>query len=451
VGTAAPYNFNGLVRHYFLRTGANVADIQVNLVAKGDRKSWSHDIAKRLRPGLKEIGDRYGARIKMAEIPPGPPVLSTLVAEVYGPETNRQIEIAREIRNIFERTPGVVDLDWFVEDDQKKLIFEADSTKAAENGVSSENLAQSMQIALSGTVAGLVHLEKEKEPVEIFLRMPMEERANPSTLRSLNVPSQGGGQVPLAELVNVRESVGEKTIYHKNLKNVTYVVGDVAGTEESPVYAILKMKEAIKNLKLPEGYELRQYDAVQPWLENTYAMKWDGEWQVTIEVFRDMGIAFAAVMVIMYILVVAWFKNFLTPIVIMAPIPLPLVGILPGHWIFGSFFTAPSMIGFIALAGIIVRNSILLVDFAEQEVRKGKDLKHALLTAGAVRFRPIALTAAAVVLGSFVMVFDPMFQGLAIAMMFGAVAATGLTLVVIPLLYYEFFRNKKSQSGCNPG
>jgi len=451
VGTAAPYNFNGLVRHYFLRTGANVADIQVNLVAKGDRKSWSHDIAKRLRPGLKEIGDRYGAQIKMAEIPPGPPVLSTLVAEVYGPETRRQIEIAREIRNIFERTPGVVDLDWFVEDDQKKLIFEADSTKAAENGVSSETLAQSMQIALSGTVAGLVHLEKEKEPVEIFLRMPMEERANPSTLRSLNVPSQGGGQVPLAELVNVRESVGEKTIYHKNLKNVTYVVGDVAGTEESPVYAILKMKEAIKNLKLPEGYELRQYDAVQPWLENTYAMKWDGEWQVTIEVFRDMGIAFAAVMVIMYILVVAWFKNFLTPIVIMAPIPLTLVGILPGHWIFGSFFTAPSMIGFIALAGIIVRNSILLVDFAEQEVRKGKDLKHALLTAGAVRFRPIALTAAAVVLGSFVMVFDPMFQGLAIAMMFGAVAATGLTLVVIPLLYYEFFRNKKSQSGCNPG
>ncbi len=444
VGTAAPFNFNGLVRHYFLRAGANVADIQVNFVAKGDRKAQSHDIAKRLRPGLKEIGDRFGARVKVAEIPPGPPVLSTLVAEVYGPETKRQIEIARQIRDIFEQTPGVVDVDWYVEGDQKKLTFEANRTKAAENGVSTEALSQSMRIALSGAVAGLVHLEKEKEPVEIFLRMPMEDRAYPSTLRSLNVPSKLGSQVPLAELVSVREGVGEKTIYHKNLKNVTYVIGDVAGTEESPIYAILKMKDAVRNLKLPEGYELKQYDAVQPWLEETYSMKWDGEWHITIEVFRDLGIAFAAVLVIIYILVVAWFKNFITPIVIMAPIPLTLVGILPGHWIFGAFFTATSMIGFIALSGIIVRNSILLVDFAEQEWREGKDLKHALLTAGAVRFRPIVLTAAAVVVGSFVMIFDPIFQGLAIAMMFGAVAATGLTLVVIPLLYYEFFRNKKS-------
>jgi multidrug efflux pump subunit AcrB len=444
VGTAAPFNFNGLVRHYFLRAGANVADIQVNFVAKGDRKDQSHDIAKRIRPGLKEIGDRYGARIKVAEIPPGPPVLSTLVAEVYGPDTTRQIEIARQIRDIFEQTPGVVDVDWYVEADQKKLIFEANRTKAAESGVSTEALSQSMRIALSGAVAGLVHLEKEKEPVDIFLRMPLEDRAYPSTLRSLNVPSRTGGQVPLAELVSVREGVGEKTIYHKNLKNVTYVIGDVAGTEESPVYVIMKMKDAVKNLKLPEGYELKQYDAVQPWLEDTYSMKWDGEWHITIEVFRDLGIAFAAVLVIIYILVVAWFKNFITPIVIMVPIPLTLVGILPGHWIFGAFFTATSMIGFIALSGIIVRNSILLVDFAEQEWREGKDLRHALLTAGAVRFRPIVLTAAAVVVGSFVMIFDPIFQGLAIAMMFGAVAATGLTLVVIPLLYYEFFRNKKS-------
>jgi len=443
VGTAAPFNFNGLVRHYFLRAGANVADIQVNFVAKGDRKDQSHDIAKRLRPGLKEIGDRYGARIKVAEIPPGPPVLSTLVAEVYGPDTTRQIEIARQIRDIFEKTPGVVDVDWYVEADQKKLIFEANRTKAAENGVSTEALAQSMRIALSGAVAGLVHLEKEKEPVEIFLRMPLEDRADPSSLKSLNVPSRLGSRVPLAELVSVREGAGEKTIYHKNLKNVTYVIGDVAGTEESPVYAILKMKDAVKSLKLPEGYELKQYDAVQPWLEDTYSMKWDGEWHITIEVFRDLGVAFAAVLVIIYILVVAWFRNFITPIIIMAPIPLTLVGILPGHWVFGAFFTATSMIGFIALSGIIVRNSILLVDFAEQEWREGKDLRQALLAAGAVRFRPIVLTAAAVVVGSFVMIFDPIFQGLAIAMMFGAVAATGLTLVVIPLLYYEFFRNKK--------
>jgi len=443
VGTAAPFNFNGLVRHYFLRAGANVADIQVNFVAKGDRKAQSHDIAKRLRPGLKEIGDRYGARIKVAEIPPGPPVLSTLVAEVYGPDTTRQIEIARRILDIFERTPGVVDVDWYVESDQKKLILEPNRTKAAESGVTAEALAQSMRIALTGTAAGLVHLEKEKEPVEIFLRMSLEDRATPSSLKSLNVPSRTGSQVPLAELVSVREGTGEKTIYHKNLKNVTYVIGDVAGSEESPVYAILKMKDAVRNLDLPEGYELKQYDAVQPWLEDTYSMKWDGEWHITIEVFRDLGIAFAAVLVIIYILVVAWFRNFVTPLVIMAPIPLTLVGILPGHWVFGAFFTATSMIGFIALSGIIVRNSILLVDFAEQEWREGKDLRHALLTAGAVRFRPIVLTAAAVVVGSFVMIFDPIFQGLAIAMMFGAVAATGLTLVAIPLLYYEFFKNRK--------
>jgi len=442
VGTAAPFNFNGLVRHYFLRSGPNVADIQVNFVAKGDRKAQSHDIAKRLRPGLKAIGDRYGARIKVAEIPPGPPVLSTLVAEIYGPDANRRIEIARQIRDIFEKTPGVVDVDWYIEADQQKLLFEANRTKAAESGISIEALSQSMRIALSGAVAGLVHLEKEKEPVEIFLRMPLEDRATLSTLRSLNVPSRLGSQVPLAELVRERAGVGEKTIYHKNLKSVTYVIGDVAGSEESPVYAIVKMKDAVRNLRLPEGYELKQYDAVQPWLEETYAMKWDGEWQITIEVFRDLGIAFAAVLVIIYILVVAWFRSFVTPLIIMAPIPLTLVGILPGHWIFGAFFTATSMIGFIALSGIIVRNSILLVDFAEQEQRQGRPLRHALLAAGAVRFRPIVLTAAAVVVGSFVMLFDPIFQGLAIAMMFGAVAATGLTLVVIPLLYYEFFRNR---------
>ncbi|MDX9821760.1 MAG: efflux RND transporter permease subunit, partial [Syntrophales bacterium] len=437
VGTAAPFNFNGLVRHYFLRAGANVADIQVNLAAKAERRDQSHDIAKRIRPDLREIGDRYGARIKVAEIPPGPPVLSTLVAEIYGPDTQRQIAIAKQVRDIFEKTPGVVDVDWYVEADQRKLTLEANRAKTAESGVSTEVLSQSMRIALSGAAAGLVHIEKEREPVEIFLRMPLEDRADPSTLRSLHVPARTGNLVPLAELVTVRDGLGEKTIYHKNLKSVTYVIGDVAGAEESPVYAILKMKEAVRKISLPEGYELRQFDAVQPWLEETYSMKWDGEWHITIEVFRDLGVAFAAVLVIIYILVVAWFRNFITPIVIMVPIPLTLVGILPGHWAFGAFFTATSMIGFIALSGIVVRNSILLVDFAEQEWRGGKDLRHALLAAGAVRLRPIVLTAAAVVVGSFVMIFDPIFQGLAIAMMFGAVASTGLTLVVIPLLYYE--------------
>ncbi|RPI35402.1 MAG: efflux RND transporter permease subunit, partial [Nitrospiraceae bacterium] len=441
-GTAAPYNFNGLVRHYFLRSGSNVVDIQINFVGKGERKAQSHDIAKRLRPELKKIADKYHARVKVAEIPPGPPVLSTLVAEIYGPDMKRQIEIAGEVKRVFERTEGVVDVDWYVEDDQKKIFFDVDREKAARNGVTTEAVAQSLRTALGGMPAGLVHLEREKDPVELVLRMPLEERAGIESLKEVSVPSATGSLLPLSELVRVREGIEDKTIYHKNLKRVVYVTGDVAGTAESPVYAILKMKDAIKGLKLAEGYELKQYSTVQPWLENTYSMKWDGEWQITYEVFRDLGIAFAAVLVLIYILVVAWFRNFITPLIIMAPIPLTLVGILPGHWICGAFFTATSMIGFIALAGIIVRNSILLIDFVQMEWRDCGGLRNALIKAGAVRFRPIALTAAAVVVGSFVMLFDPIFQGLAIAMMFGAVAATALTLIAVPLLYYEFFKAK---------
>ncbi|NLX52658.1 MAG: efflux RND transporter permease subunit [Deltaproteobacteria bacterium] len=442
VGTAAPYNFNGLVRHYFLREGSNVADIQVNFVGKSDRRAQSHDIAKRLRPELKRIADRHDARIKIAELPPGPPVLSTLVAEIYGPETSRRIEIAGQVRDIFEKTDGVVDVDWFVEDDQRKLSFVVDRARAAQSGVTTDAIAQSVRIALGGSVAGVVHLDREREPVEIFLRMPFAERADLRQLQTLMIPSAAGKAVSLGELAAVREGIVEKTIYHKNLKNVTYVIGDVAGTEESPVYAILKMKDAIAALKLAEGYELKQYSSAQPWLTTRYAMKWDGEWHITYEVFRDLGIAFAVVLIIIYILVVAWFRSFVTPLVIMAPILLTLVGILPGHWIFGAFFTATSMIGFIALAGIVVRNSILLVDFIQMEWREKGELRNALIRAGTVRFRPIVLTAAAVVVGSFVMLFDPIFQGLAIAMMFGAVAATLLTLVVVPLLYYTFFKNR---------
>jgi multidrug efflux pump subunit AcrB len=442
IGTASPYNFNGLVRHYFLRSGSNVADIQVNFVAKKDRKDQSHDIAKRLRPSLKKIGDKYAARIKVAEIPPGPPVLSTLVAEIYGPETTRQVEIAKQVRGIFEKTQGVVDVDWFVEDDQKKLSIEVDQEKAAQNGISTQAIAQGIQIALSGAGAGLVHMESEKEPVTIMLRMPLDQRSDLNRLLSIAVPTPSGGFVPLAELVKVRYGLEEKTIYHKNLKRVTYVTGDVAGKEESPIYAIMTMKETIAKMRLPEGYAMKQYSSVQPWLEDKYSMKWDGEWHITYEVFRDLGAAFAVVLVIIYILVVAWFRSFVTPFVIMAPIPLTLVGILPGHWLFGAFFTATSMIGFIALAGIVVRNSILLVDFIQMEWREKGELRQALIMAGAVRFRPIVLTAAAVVVGSFVMLFDPIFEGLAIAMMFGAVASTILTLIIVPLLYYVFFKDK---------
>ncbi len=447
IGTAAPYNFNGLVRHYFLREGGNVADIQVNLVGKSDRKAQSHDIAKRVRPELKRIADGCGARIKIAELPPGPPVLSTLVAEIYGPETSRQIEIARQVRDIFDKTEGVVDVDWFVEADQHKISFVVDRARAAQSGITTADIATSVQIALGGSPAGVVHMDREREPVEIFLRMPLAKRADINSLQSLMIPSSTGRAVPLAELVSVHEGIEEKTIYHKNLKKVTYVTGDVAGTEESPVYAILKMKDAIASMKLEEGYELKQYSSVQPWLTNRYAMKWDGEWHITYEVFRDLGIAFAVVLIIIYILVVAWFRSFITPVVIMTPIPLTLVGILPGHWAFGAFFTATSMIGFIALAGIVVRNSILLVDFIQMEWRETGDLANAVIRAGTVRLRPIVLTAAAVVVGSFVMLFDPIFQGLAIAMMFGAVASTVLTLVVVPLLYYGLFKNKPAPAG----
>lgn len=442
IGVAAPYNFNGLVRHYFLRQGGNVVDIQVNFPPKGERDAQSHAIAKRLRTELKKIADRHDARIKVAEIPPGPPVLSTLVAEVYGPDLERQREIAGEIRKIFEKTEGVVDVDWFVEDDQKKIVFDVDRVKAAQNGIPAEVVARSLKIALGGASEGLAHLETEKEPVYVFLRLPAAERSDVQSLKEIGVPSPAGGIIALSEMVTLREGLEDKTIYHKNLKRVVYVTGDVAGTAESPAYAILRMKDAIKDIQLKEGYDLQQYFSVQPWLEDRYAMKWDGEWHITFEVFRDLGIAFAAVLVIIYILVVAWFRNFITPLVIMAPIPLTLVGILPGHWAFGAFFTATSMIGFIALAGIIVRNSILLVDFIQLEWRDCGGLRDAVLRAGAVRFRPIALTAAAVVAGSFVMLFDPIFQGLAIAMMSGAVAATALTLIAVPLLYFEIFQGK---------
>ncbi len=437
-GTAAPFNFNGLVRHYFLRSGSNVADIQVNFVPKDERKAQSHDIAKRLRPEIKKIGDKYNARIKVVEIPPGPPVLSTLVAEVYGPDFNRQIDIAKQIKGVFENTKGVVDADWYVEDDQKKLIFEVDKEKAAYHGIDTEKIAQTLHIALNGSAAGLAHFEKDKEPVELYMRTPISQRASINDLMEVTVPSQSGIQIPLAELIKVREGIEDKTIYRKNLKRVVYVTGEVAGTEESPVYAILKMKETIKNLKLPEGYELKQYSAVQPWLEDKYSMKWDGEWHITYEVFRDLGIAFAAVMILIYVMVVGWFKSFMIPLVIMAPIPLSLVGILPGHAIMGAFFTATSMIGFIAGAGIVVRNSIILVDFIELKLSEGVPLKEAVVQAGIIRFRPMLLTAAAVVVGSSVILFDPIFQGMAISLMAGEVAATLLSRTMVPVLYYVY-------------
>ncbi len=435
-GTAGPYNFNGLVRHYFLRRGPNVADIQVNLLPRHERDAQSHDIAKRVRPGLQEIARRYHANIKVAEVPPGPPVLQTLVAEVYGPDYPGQIGLARRIRKIFEESPRVVDVDWLVEDPQTKYDFAVDLDKAALHGVSAADVTRTLAIALGGSTAGLLHREEAREDVRIEVRLGRAERSGIEELKRLRLPTAAGGQVALGELVKIEETTIDTSIYRKNLRRVVYVTADVAGEEESPVYAILETSRAIAQLQVPGGYEVTQYLATLPERTDRYAMKWNGEWHITYEVFRDLGLAFAAVLVLIYVLVVGWFHSFKTPWVIMAPIPLTLVGILPAHALMGAFFTATSMIGFIAGAGIIVRNSIILVDFIELRRRQGMSLEEAVVDAGAVRFRPMLLTAAAVVVGAGVILFDPIFQGLAISLMAGEVASTLLSRMAVPVLYY---------------
>ena len=436
VGTAAPYNFNGLVRHYYLRRGPNVADIQVNLAGKHHRKAQSHDIAKRVRPELKRIADRYMARIKVAEVPPGPPVLSTLVAEIYGPDYERQRLIAKKVLKIFEETPGVVDADWFMEEKQARINLVVDREKAALHGISVEQIDQALQIALKGMQGGLLHRPEEKEDVPIVVRLPLADRAGIRRLSAIKIPSAGGGLVSLTDLVTAHETQRERSIYHKNLMPVVYVTGDLAGVKESPVYAILEMRKKIDAIVLPEGYKISQYTARIPESDKQLAMKWDGEWHITYEVFRDLGIAFGVVLVLIFILVVGWFQSLSTPLVIMAAIPFSLVGILPVHGLMGAFFTATSMIGFIAGAGIVVRNSIILVDFIELRLKEGMPLNKAVIDAGAVRFRPMMLTAAAVVVAASVILFDPIFQGLAISLMAGEVASLLLSRMAVPILYY---------------
>jgi multidrug efflux pump subunit AcrB len=436
VGTSSPYNFNGLVRHYFLRRGPNQADIQVNLVSKEDRKDQSHEIAKRVRPKIQAVAARHGARVKVAEVPPGPPVLSTLVAEVYGPDYRGQIAVARQVREIFEKTEGVVDVDWYVEDDQPKVRFAVDQEKAALNGVSVEQVDATLRLAVEGTEVGLLHQPREQEDVPILLRLPPAERSRVEALRQIRVAGRQGNLVPLGELVRVEEETAEKSIYHKNLMPVVYVTADVAGKVESPVYAILNLDKELDKLTMPGGYRLARYVASQPFTEEKFSMKWDGEWHITYEVFRDLGLAFAAVLVLIYILVVGWFQSFRTPVTIMAAIPFSLVGIIPAHGLMGAFFTATSMIGFIAGAGIVVRNSIILVDFVELRLKQGMPLDQAVIDAGAVRFRPMMLTAAAVIVGASVILFDPIFQGLAISLMAGEVASLFLSRMTVPILFF---------------
>ena len=442
VGTSAPFNFNGLVRHYFLRAGPLVADLQVNLLPKHDRATASHPFAKTLRPLIAPIAERHGANVKVTEVPPGPPVLSTLVAEIYAPTAEERLDLAGQVKAIFESTAGVVDVDWFVEGPGPRLDFEVDREKASRAGVSPEAIARTLRVALAGADAAHLADPRSREPVPVVLRLEPAQRSGASELLAVKVHGAGGALVPLSELVRPVTTTRSPFIYHKNLRPVTYVVGDVAGASESPVYALLDMKEKIAAVRDASGRPMEVLFAGRPADSTRSTLIWDGEWQVTHDVFLDMGIAFAVVMILIYLLVVGWFGSFVTPLIIMAPIPLTLIGIIPAHALGGVFFTATSMIGAIALAGIIVRNSILLVDFINLELKTGRSLESAVIQDAAVRFRPIALTGLAAMIGAFFILDDPIFNGLAVSLIFGIFVSTLLTLVVIPVLYYATFKRR---------
>ncbi|HEV2387393.1 MAG TPA: efflux RND transporter permease subunit [Candidatus Acidoferrales bacterium] len=442
-GASGPYNFNGLVRHYYLRRAPYQGDIQVNLVPASARSEQSHRVALDIRGPIDRIARRWNARVKIAEVPPGPPVLATLVAEVYGPSFGEQIALARQVRQIFAETPGVVDVDWLMNADQPKLAFQVEQDKAALAGISAGEVSESAAIALGGEDVGLMHAAGSRADVPIHIQLSRVTRSSEDGLRGVYLSDPGGAMVPLGEMVQVRPELVDKDVYRKNLRRVVYVTGDVAGGEESPVYALLKMKQKIAALEIPEGYQVQQYYTGPPASTHKLSIAWDGEWHITYEVFRDLGVAFAAVLVLIYLLVVGWFESYSVPLVIMAPIPLTLVGILPAHALAGAFFTATSMIGFIAGAGIIVRNSIILVDFIEFRLAQGMPLGEAVIDAGAVRFRPVLLTALAVVVGASPILLDPIFQGLAISLMAGGVASTLLSFLTVPLLYYVTEKRKK--------
>ncbi len=446
VGTAAPFNFNGLIRHYYLREGDNVCDIQVNLVPKHERDLQSHDIAKRVRELLAPLAEELGVKtLTVAEIPPGPPVLQTLVAEVYGDNYEEQIALARQIKEIFEKTPGVVDIGWYMSDPQVEWRLSVDREKALLSGVTPERVLQVVETALSGRKIGLFHDPYAREDVYLKVRFPREDRSSLPDLSGIKIKTLRGDLISVAEIAHFEKAIFPHPIYHKNLHPVVYVVGDMAGLEESPVYGILKINKILKELKAPNGEKLKIYYAHLPFSEKEWAIKWDGEWHITYEVFRDLGIAFGVCLVLIYILVVAWFKSYSVPLVILAPIPLSLIGIIPAHALAGAFFTATSMIGFIAGAGIVVRNSIILADFIELRLKEGMPLEEAVIDAGAIRFRPMLLTALSVVVGSFVILFDPIFNGLALSLMSGEVASTLFSRMVVPILYYLDHRIKKER------
>ena len=434
-GTAAPINFNGLVRQYYLREGPNVGDIQVNLVGKSDRKRKSHEIASAARPALDAIGRKYGGSTKIVEVPPGPPVQAPLVAEVYGPDYAGQQMIARELRAVFESTDDIVDIDDSIEAAASRIVVSVDRNKAALLGVSQASVTNALQTALSGEDVAYVRDGYQKYPLPVRLELPVADKSELDSLLMLRVAGHGDSLIPLAEIVTVRDSEWEQTIYHKDLLPVVFVTGDMAGHFDSPLYGMFDMVGDV---------EIEQHFISQPDNPYDYSVKWDGEWQITYETFRDMGIAYSVGLILIYLLVVGQFRSYAVPLIIMAPIPLTIIGVMPGHALLGAQFTATSMIGMIALAGIIVRNSILLVDFINQEVAAGVDFQEAVIRAGAVRAKPIALTALAAMLGAFFILDDPIFNGLAVTLIFGILVSTVLTLVVIPVLYYAFGYTKES-------
>lgn len=441
VGSSAPITFNGLVRHYDLRGASNTADIQVNLLGKDDRKTQSHDIAKKIRPTIQEIGKKYGANIKIVEVPPGPPVLSTIVAEVYGPDYDEQIKIARQIEQILHDTDDVVDIDTRIEDPQTELKLVPDKEKSMLNGVAPGQIVGNLSYLMGEHPIGNLYDEVSNQPVNIVMKLNDADKTSIDDITNMKVKGQMG-LVPVSDLVKVKEDELQKSIYRKDQQRVVYVLADMAGELESPAYAILGMDEKLQKMEIPTGYKVEELYMGQPDSEENFTVKWDGEWQITLEVFRDLGIAFLVVMVIIYMLIVGWFQDFKTPFVMMVAIPLSLIGIVLGHWMLGAYFTATSFIGMIALAGIMVRNSVLLIDFIEIRLRQGEPIKQAIIEAGAVRTTPILLTTGAVVIGAMIILFDPIFQGLAISLVFGAITSTFLTLLVVPVVYYMAERKK---------
>jgi multidrug efflux pump subunit AcrB len=440
-GAAAPINFNGLVRQYYLRAGANAGDIQINLVDRKHRHRKSHDIALAVRGPLQEIAKKYDANVKVVEVPPGPPVMAPLVAEIYGLDYPGQIQAAQQVRAVFSATPDIVDVDDTVEAPSERLIAHVDRAKAALLGVSQQAVATDLSTALRGEDVSYLHSASTKYPIPLRLELPTADQADAASVLALKTRGQGGQLVPLSEIVDIEQTQRENAIYHKDLLPVVFVFGDMAGKLDSPLYGMFEIFGSLQNQSIGGG-KLEQFFIRQPDNPYGYSLKWDGEWQITYETFRDMGIAYGVGMMLIYLLVVAQFRSYLAPLIIMAPIPLTIIGVMPGHALLHAPFTATSMIGMIALAGIIVRNSILLVDFINLEVANGVPFQEAVIRSSAVRAKPIILTALAAMLGALFILDDPIFRGLAISLIFGIMVSTLLTLIFIPVLYYAAFRRR---------